>query len=145
MPITKVRLGVCAMNKKSQSQQMRAILQRLEQFNEFDIVQFTDECILRKAVEEWPECDALISFYSRGFPLEKAHAYVVLRKPFMVNDVTRQWTLLDRRLVYETLIEHNIPGTRARLRVCVCVCVCVCVLRSMRERAIGSVSHIAVS
>ena len=36
--------------------------------------------------------------------------------PIMVNDVTRQWTLLDRRLVYRTLKENNIPGRTAVLQ-----------------------------
>ena len=87
----KVKLGICAMNKKSNSAQMQSILQRLSAFNEFDIIVFPDEVILNDPIESWPIVDALISFFSRGFPLEKAHAYVKLRKPFMVNDVTRQW------------------------------------------------------
>ena len=106
----KVKLGICAMNKKSRSANMQAILQRLDAFNEFEIIVFPDEVILNDPIESWPVVDALISFFSRGFPLEKAHEYVKLRKPFMVNDVTRQWTLLDRRLVYRTLMENNISG-----------------------------------
>ena len=109
MPLNKkVKLGICAMNKKSKSANMQSILQRLSAFHEFEIIVFPDSVILNDAVEMWPIVDALISFFSRGFPLEKAHAYVKLRKPFMVNDVTRQWTLLDRRLVYQTLMENNI-------------------------------------
>ena len=104
----KVKLGICAMNKKSNSAQMQSILQRLSAFNEFEIIVFPDAVILNDPIESWPIVDALISFFSRGFPLEKAHMYVKLRKPFMVNDVTRQWTLLDRRLVYQTLMENNI-------------------------------------
>ena len=104
-----VRVGVCAMDKKSRSSAMKEILTRLEAFGEFEIVIFGDRCILDTAVEEWPRVDALISFYSNGFPLAKVEEYAALRKPFVVNELSEQWTLLDRRLVYKRLQEHNIP------------------------------------
>jgi hypothetical protein len=116
-PGKKVKLGVCAMNKKSHSANMQSILQRLDAFQEFEILVFADDVILNDPIESWPVVDALVSFFSRDFPLEKAHEYVKLRKPFMVNDVTRQWTLLDRRLVYRTLMENNIPGRTGRSAV----------------------------
>ena len=42
---------------------------------EFEIEVFTDEMILHQPQEQWPECNCLISFFSSGFPLEKAIAY----------------------------------------------------------------------
>ena len=104
-----VILGVCAMDKKSRSSAMREILTRIEAFGEFEIVVFGDERIVNDPVETWPRVDALVSFYSNGFPLQKVEAYVELVKPFVVNDPHDQWTLLDRRLVYKRLQEHNIP------------------------------------
>ena len=54
---------------------MKEILTRVEAFGEFQIVIFGDNCILNQPVEEWPKVDALISFYSNGFPLQKAEQY----------------------------------------------------------------------
>lgn len=39
---------------------------------------------------QWPVCHALISFYSTGFPMEKALAYNAIVKPFLVNDLEAQ-------------------------------------------------------
>lgn len=33
---------------------------------------FGDEMILGRDIEDWPLCDALLSWHSEGFPLEKA-------------------------------------------------------------------------
>ena len=72
-------------------------------------------------MEEWPLCDCLISFFSGKFPLEKAEAYVALRKPFCLTNMTSEWVFQDRRLVYEVR-EASV------CLVCPCsVCVCVCV------------------
>ena len=61
------------------------------------VVIFTDDTILHKPVEQWPYCDALIAFYSKGFPLAKAIKYVTVRQPKMViNDLELQYTLQDR-------------------------------------------------
>lgn len=77
------------------------------------LVIFGDEVILNQPIERWPVVECLISFFSDGFPLEKAEAYVELVKPsFVVNDLTMQHLLLDRRRVYNTLLEHGIPVPR---------------------------------
>ena len=43
-----------------------------------------------------------------GFPLKKAQAYCALRRPYLVNDVSAQDTLLDRRRVYRTLMVRRV-------------------------------------
>lgn len=48
------------------------------------------QMILHAPIEEWPEADVLLSWYSDGFPLAKAQAYAELRGPFLVNDLHKQ-------------------------------------------------------
>ncbi|KAG1672844.1 hypothetical protein FOA52_004648 [Chlamydomonas sp. UWO 241] len=105
----KIRIGVCAMDKKARSKPMKEVVTRITSFNEFEVVFFGDECILGEAVENWPQVDCLLSWHSDGFPLDKAMTYVQLRRPFCVNDITQLEMLLDRRKVYRTLIDNSIP------------------------------------
>ena len=68
--------------------------------------------ILNADVKDWPICDALIAFYSDGYPLEKAEAYAELRKPYVLNDLKMQRLLKDRRRVYDLLESSGIDVPR---------------------------------
>ena len=107
----RIRLGICAMDKKARSKPMAEILSRLDE-ESFHVVFFGDDCIVNKPVEEWPICHVLIAFYSRGYPLEKALEYVELRKPFTLNDLRMQTLLKDRRRVYDLLQGSGIDVPR---------------------------------
>ncbi|XP_035246656.1 inositol hexakisphosphate and diphosphoinositol-pentakisphosphate kinase 2 isoform X4 [Anguilla anguilla] len=102
-PERQIVVGICAMSKKSQSKPMKEILERLCLFKYITVVLFEEDVVLNEPVENWPLCDCLISFHSKGFPLDKAVAYEKLRGPFVINDLDLQYCIQDRREVYRTL------------------------------------------
>ena len=89
-------VGICAMGKKSGSKPMAEILERLVRFEYLTIVIFEETMILDEPVDKWPICDCLISFHSKGFPLDKAVRYAELRKPYTLNDLYMQYKIQDR-------------------------------------------------
>lgn len=105
--MTKGIIGVCALESKARSKPARNIFGKLVE--EFEVKIFGDKIILDEAVENWPVCDFLISFFSDGFPLDKAIAYTKLRKPFCVNDLPMQQVLWDRRLCLGILDKLSVP------------------------------------
>ena len=107
----RIRVGICAMDKKARSKPMGEILSRLDE-TLFECVFFGDDLIKNSPVVDWPIVDVLIAFYSSGYPLSKAEEYVKLRRPFVLNDLEMQWTLKDRRKVYDLLESSGIDVPR---------------------------------
>ncbi|XP_065175495.1 inositol hexakisphosphate and diphosphoinositol-pentakisphosphate kinase 2-like isoform X1 [Sycon ciliatum] len=110
-----VKLGVCAMSRKVASKPMQTILSRIQSYGFIEVIIFDDDTILNKPIEEWPHCNALISFFSTGFPLKKAIEYAKLRQPFLVNDLELQPLLQHRPSVYAELEKHGIETPRYKI------------------------------
>ncbi|XP_045889530.1 inositol hexakisphosphate and diphosphoinositol-pentakisphosphate kinase 2 isoform X5 [Micropterus dolomieu] len=100
------------MMKKSKSKPMTQILERLCRFEYITVVIFPEDVILNEPVDKWPLCDCLISFHSKGFPLDKAVSYAKLRNPLLINDLNMQYYIQDRREVYRILQEEGIDLPR---------------------------------
>lgn len=123
-------IGVCAMEKKAKSGPMSEILNRITTFRtslgaaEFRVQFFSEALILSEPIEQWPLCEALIAFFSTGFPLRKVQAYAALRRPHVFNDLEKQEWLFDRRRVYTILRSIEVPtpkfaiyDAKGRLRI----------------------------
>ena len=104
-----IKLGICAMPKKINSTHMKNILDNFLRFEEFKIVIFTEDIIFKTEIEKWPIVDALIIFYSDGFPYNKGLKYINLHHPFLINDFEMQKVFWDRVKVLKILEEANIP------------------------------------
>ena len=104
-----IRLGICAMEKKVNSKHMQNILNGLKQFEEFDIIIFSEDIIFNKDINEWPIVEAMIIFFSDGFPYNKGMKYIKLRNPFLINDFEMQKLFWDRRKVLRSLRNNRIP------------------------------------
>ncbi|XP_056600232.1 inositol hexakisphosphate and diphosphoinositol-pentakisphosphate kinase 2 isoform X7 [Triplophysa dalaica] len=111
-PECQIVVGICCMMKKSKSKPMTQILERLCKFEYITVVIFPEDVILNDPVEKWPLCDCLISFHSKGFPLDKAVSYAKLRSPLLINDLNMQYYIQDRREVYRILQEEGIDLPR---------------------------------
>ncbi|XP_063305031.1 inositol hexakisphosphate and diphosphoinositol-pentakisphosphate kinase 1 isoform X3 [Pelobates fuscus] len=111
-PERQIVVGICSMTKKSKSKPMTQILERLCKFEYITVVIMSEDVILNEPVENWPICDCLISFHSKGFPLDKAVAYSKLRNPFLINDLNMQYFIQDRIEVYRILQQEGIDLPR---------------------------------
>lgn len=111
-PEQQIVVGICCMMKKSKSKPMTQILERLCKFEYITVVIFPEDAILNETVDKWPLCDCLISFHSKGFPLDKAVSYAKLRNPLLLNDLNMQYYIQDRREVYRILQEEGIDLPR---------------------------------
>ena len=107
--LSKHTLGICAMEKKIHSPHMQQILEFISSFNDFELIEFTEDLIFNEEVEKWPVVESMIVFFSTGFPYSKVLKYINLRKPFLPNNFEMQKIFWDRIKVMNMLKENNIP------------------------------------
>ena len=107
--LNKHTLGICAMSKKIHSPHMQQILEFIQNFNDFELIEFTEDLIFNEEVEKWPIVESMIVFFSSGFPYSKVLKYINLRKPFLPNNFEMQKIFWDRIKVMTMLKENNIP------------------------------------
>ncbi|GAM19054.1 hypothetical protein SAMD00019534_022290 [Acytostelium subglobosum LB1] len=112
MTISKVVLGICAMEEKIESAPMRVFIKKLMRFEDLNVILFDRNTIFSSPIEEWPVCNAFLCFYSTGFPLEKAIKYSELRKPFEINNLKAQRLLKNRKSFNQILEQNSIPAPR---------------------------------
>lgn len=60
-------------------------------------------------MQTWPVVDALICFFSEGFPYLMAWRYVDKNKPYLINDLDKQQLLWDRTVIYDILKKIKVP------------------------------------
>lgn len=63
-------------------------------------------------MENWPTVDCLISFHSKGFPLDKAIKYANMTNCYVLNNLHMQYDIQDRRKVYSILSHEGIEIPR---------------------------------
>merc|ERR1719362_2494100 len=100
------------MEKKSLSKPMTEILSRMGEFEYIKTVIFPEDTIVNSPIDEWPICDCLIAFHSKGFPLTKTIEYANLRNPYIINNLEAQFDIQDRRMVYQILENAGIDLPR---------------------------------
>jgi len=112
IPRVQAIVGICAMEKKSLSKPMTEILSRMGEFEYIKTVIFPEDTIVNSPIDEWPICDCLIAFHSKGFPLTKTIEYANLRNPYIINNLEAQFDIQDRRMVYQILENAGIEIPR---------------------------------
>ena len=113
--VHKIRLGICCMDKKLKSERAKNVISRIQAYGDIEIIPFGDINILHRPIEEWPQCDVLIAYFSSGYPTAKVLTYVDKYKPCLINDLKAQMLLRNRLAIKSILIKHNIPTPRYAL------------------------------
>jgi len=96
------------MDKKARSKPMNEILGRLST-DLFEIIIFGNDVILNEPIDKWPVVECLIAFSSTNYPTLKVLEYIKLTKPYVINDLETDYSILqDRRKVYNALESEGI-------------------------------------
>lgn len=106
--VEQVHIGVAMRDKKVHSDPMLALMGYLEERGY--LVTVLDDAYRKSTkVEDWPYFDALLTFFSEGMDFIQIRRYKEMNAPLEVNNVDRQFLLLDRRIVMEVLDRVGVP------------------------------------
>ena len=108
----KIKLGLCIRDKKMKTTHNKNIMARIEAFGDIEIVPFGDKVISNEPINNWPQCNVLICYYSDGFPFSKALEYIEKYNPCQINDAKCEIILRNRLSIKRILIENGIPTPR---------------------------------
>ena len=75
-------LGICAMKKKIHSPQMQHILEFISNFNDFELIEFTEDIIFNEEVEKWPKVESMIVFFFNRISIFKSSQIYKFTKAF---------------------------------------------------------------
>ncbi len=87
---------------------MQTLVSHLQAHPRLCVMQL-DEVGMNEPVEQWPIAHVFLPLVSDKFPLERALAYVTLRCPLVVNDLSAHATLRDRIATRQVLRLRGIP------------------------------------
>lgn len=105
----RIILGICAMEKKTSSEAMQNLLKLIKKDKKIELMIFSQNTILNKPIEKWRKVNALICFFSKGFPLHKAEKYAEKHNCYLINNIKNQRLLWDRTKIYKLLKKYDIP------------------------------------
>ncbi|KAJ5074575.1 inositol hexakisphosphate and diphosphoinositol-pentakisphosphate kinase [Anaeramoeba ignava] len=98
-----ILIGLCAMQRKIRSKPMQKILTEIKKNGNFKFIEFEEDLIKNKPIEEWPVCHGIIAFFSEGFPIEKVNDYIKKTGAWSPNDMSFQRTIMSRDQIYDIL------------------------------------------
>ncbi|KAI5191867.1 inositol-hexakisphosphate/diphosphoinositol-pentakisphosphate 1-kinase [Nematocida sp. AWRm77] len=106
--VRKIHLGVFIADRKMYGKSMERIK---EYFVERGYTLYWFDNKYRSAVpmEEWPCMDVVLSFFSKGIDFLTIQKYAAQWGAVGINDIDKQFLLLDRRLVMEVLEQAGVP------------------------------------
>jgi len=106
--IQQIHIGVFIADKKLHSYQMQEIKTYLVKKG-YLVYWFCKSYRDAVPFEEWPIVDVVISFFSEGMEFLSVQKYVQKHTPLELNNIDRQFLLLDRRIVLEVLEKIGVP------------------------------------
>ncbi|KAI5172680.1 inositol-hexakisphosphate/diphosphoinositol-pentakisphosphate 1-kinase [Nematocida sp. LUAm3] len=105
--IQQIHIGVFITDSKGKTAPMKELKAYLQRKG-YLLYVFDDKYREGTSVENWPYVDVIISFFSNGIDFLKIQKYVENKHPLEINNIKKQFLLLDRRCILSILDKENI-------------------------------------